>query len=117
MNYERLKSTHDRLAAKHGQGLVEITTTTTTDGPNPWDPPVTTTTETPVDAVVSGVGAEYVDGSSIVASDLQVQIAAVEDAPEVGDTIKIDGASKAVLAVMPVPGSGDPVAIKMIVRG
>lgn len=117
MDYERLKRTHDRLAAKHGQGLVEITTTTTTPGENEWDPPVTTTTETPVDAVVSGVGEEMADGVNIVMSDLQVQIAAVEDAPEVGDTIKIDGASKAVLAVHNLPGAGPAVALRLIVKG
>jgi hypothetical protein len=117
MDYERLKKTHDRLAARFNQGLVTITTTTTTEGPNPWDPPVIVTTETPVNAVVRGVSEEYVDGSSIVASDLQVQIAAMDGAPEVGDTIKIDGRSVAVLAIKPIPGAGPAVAIRLIVRG
>ena len=117
MNYDRLKQTHDRLIAKHGQGVVEISVTTTVPGPEPWDTPTTTTVDTPVDAVVGGVGEEFVDGSTIVASDLQVQIAAVDDPPVVSDAIKVDGASKAVLAVHNVPGAGDPVAIRMIVRG
>lgn len=117
MDYERLTRLHNRLAAKHGQGAVEISVTTTTPGLNPWDPPTTTTVDTPVDAVVQGVGAEYVDGSSIVASDLVVQIAAVDDPPEVGQSIKVDGKSMSVLAVMPIPGAGDPVAIRLIVRG
>ena len=116
MDYSRLTRIHDRLTARHGQGVVEITITTTVPGAEPWDPPETTTVDTAVDAVVSGVGEEFVDGSTIVASDLMVQIAAVDDPPEVGDTIKIDGASKAVLAVHNVPGAGDPVALRLIVR-
>ena len=116
MDYERIKRIHDRLTARHGQGVVEISVTTTVPGPEPWSPPETTTVDTEVDAVVSGVGEEFVDGETIVASDLQVQIAAVDDPPAVGDTIKVDGATRAVLAVHSIPGAGDPVALRLIVR-
>jgi hypothetical protein len=115
--YERLKRHHDRLAATYGQGEVELVTTATAPGPEPWDPPTTVTTYTPVNATVRGVGAEMVDGVNIVASDLIVQIAAIENPPEVGDTIRIDGQSMAVLATMPIPAAGEPTAIKIIARG
>jgi len=36
--------------------------------------------------------------------------------PNAGDIVKVDGNARAVLAVHPLPGAGDPVAVRIICR-
>lgn len=114
--YDRIRARHERLMGDYGHGSVVLVKTTTTPGAEPYDPPVIVETEETLDAIVSGVSEEFVDGSSIVATDLSVQCGVPTDMPNAGDIVKVDGNARAVLAVHPLPGAGDPVAVRMIVR-
>lgn len=116
--YNRLTTTSTRLLAKYKQGVVEIGRPVTTPGAEPYDPPTTSTSWTEVDAVVKGVSQKYVDGSTIVMSDLEVltQTPATFDRAA-GDLMRIDGDVVAVLMVEPIPAAGSAVATRMIVRG
>ncbi len=114
--YNRIRARHDRLMADYGHGSVTLTKVETVPGPEPWSPPTTIETEETLDAIVSGVSAEFVTGSSIVATDLSVQCVVPTDMPNAGDIVKVDGNARAVLAVHPLPGAGDPVAVRIICR-
>lgn len=100
MNYSRLTSRHADLLKRHTNATVELGVVTYTGG-DEFNPPTQTTEWTPVDAVVSGVGSEWVDGSQVLASDLTVQLGDVS-APAVGDVIRVDGKSMSVQEVKPL---------------
>jgi len=70
--YDRLRVTAGNLLSKYGQGVVEIGSTVSAPGANPWDAPTVTTQWEAIDAVVRGVSAQYVDGVTIVSTDKQV---------------------------------------------
>ncbi|MFN3955102.1 MAG: hypothetical protein ACK4LQ_11665 [Pararhodobacter sp.] len=117
MNYDRLTETHNRIMARLGQGAVELVKVETIPGEFEWSPPVTVETVTPVQATVRGVSAEYVDNTNILAGDLWVQCAIPEVMPEVGNQVRIDGKAHAVMRVDLLPGAGEPVAMRLMVRG
>jgi hypothetical protein len=112
--YGKLTGTAARLLDKFRQGAVEIGTTTTIPGANPWDAPIVTTQWQSVDAVARGVSAKYVDGVNIVSSDLQVTF---QGAVDVGGLMRIDGRQVAILRIDRVPAAGDPVVTRAFVRG
>jgi hypothetical protein len=112
--YGKLTGTAAKLLDKFSQGVVEIGTTATIPGANPWDAPGVVTSWQEVDATVSGVSAKYVDGVNIVASDRQVLF---QGAVDVGDLMRIDGIAVAVLRIDNIPAAGDPVVTRAFVRG
>lgn len=116
MNYQRLKQTHDDMMQRFAQGTVELVQTTTTQGPNEWDPPTVTETVTPLQATVTGVAMEYVDGNQVLSSDLWVQMAIPDPEPALGDYIRIDGDDHVILRIDRIPGAGDAVALRCWVR-
>jgi hypothetical protein len=69
-----------------------------------------------VQGVAKGVSSKYVDGSSILATDLEVtlQADAVNVTPE--SQLTLDGKSAQVLRVMKVPPSGVTVVYRGFVR-
>lgn len=119
MDYARAKASADRLLAGAAQGTVTLTRTVagTPDALEPWAPVPPTETEYALKAAVSGVAEEFVDGATIVATDLQVICAVPEIAPLAGDRMTIDGRACAVLRVMPIPAAGTVCAYRLIVRG
>lgn len=112
--YNSLTATTTRLLAKFKQGTVEIGTTTTTDGAEEWLAPTQETTWEEIDATVSGVSKEYVDGEKIIASDRQIL---TQETISPGQLVRIDGSVVAVLRVINIPAAGEPVAVRYIVRG
>jgi ribosomal protein S10 len=112
--YGKLTGTTAKLLDKSSQGVVEIGSTTSTPGANPWDAPTIATQWQVVNAVVRGVSAKYVDGVKIVSSDRQVLL---QGAVDVGDLMRIDGIAVAVLRIDNIPAAGDPVATRVFVRG
>jgi len=73
--------------------------------------------EETVNAVVSGVSRQYVDGTTIVQSDLQATIPGSVDPPQVDDLFAVDGQRLAVLRVLSKPAAGTPVVHVVILRG
>jgi len=118
-NYARMQKTADRLLDRFAQGTVTLTRPGgSTPGSNPWDPPVVTE---PViytlEAVVKGVSEEFVDGTTILATDLEVTAAVFGTEPDPADTMEIDGKAVTIVRTMKLPAAGTTVAWKFLVRG
>lgn len=116
--YARMRGTATRLLDYFNQGVIVLTKPgTTTPGENPWDPPVVTEPVAhTLKATAKGVSKEFIDGTTIVATDIEI-IAAVFDAePEPADVLTIDGKPVMVLRVIRLPAAGVVVAWKFVVR-
>jgi hypothetical protein len=130
-DYARMQGTASRLLNRFAQGTVTLTKPgETVPGANPWDPPVegepTEVTYT-LDATVKGVSDTYIDGTIILATDLEVTASTMaRDAsgaqvaidPDFGtDTLSIDGQAVSLVRNISVPAAGTRVVLKYIVRG
>lgn len=118
-DYARMTATASRLLDRFAQGTVVLTISTPTepDPATPWEPGTPTTQAYTLDATVRGVSQRYIDGVTILASDLQVTAAVFGAVPKVGDDMTIDGYGVTILQVVALPAAGDPVAWRFIVRG
>lgn len=143
--YDRSRATSARLLKKFAQGDILLTRETYAegydpDGPFPPDAGDIITTVYRLDATARGVSQKYVDGTTVLASDLQITagpkaavvsvdgVAADPDADPVSltaqmsDTITVDGAEKSPKEKSPkrvtrIPAAGDPVTILIFVEG
>ena len=117
-DYTRMAATATRLIERFNQGLIVLTKLGSTTPPvNPWDPPVgTDPVAHTLKATAKGVSKEFIDGTTIVATDIEI-IAAVFDAePDPADVLTIDGKPVMVLRVIRLPAAGVVVAWKFVVR-
>ena len=108
-----MKATADRLLNRFAQGDVRIITLVSTPPANSWDDPTVTETRTVVDAVVRGVSKEFIDGTTILATDLQVLMGVSVDP---GVMIEIDGDKRMIIRHDKIPASGVTVVNRYIVR-
>lgn len=118
-DYSRMAGTATRLMERFQQGAVVLTRAETEepDPATPWEPGAATETTFALKATVKGVSDQYVDGTTILATDLEVTCAVFGAAPLPSDKLTIDGRPVTVVRVMTVPAAGTPVAHKFIVRG
>lgn len=115
--YQRMKTNvADKLLKQFKQGDIVLVQTVTTPAPNPWDAPVTTELRTPLDAIAKGVSEQYVDGVTILSTDIEIVSAAPLVATKVSDFIEIDGKTTTLLRIIPIPAAGLTVAHKFLVR-
>lgn len=115
MDYARTVA--DRLLTGAQQGRVVLSRDVPGEAENEWTPaPVTTKTEA-LRAVVKGVSAEFVDGTTVLASDLEVLCVPPTMEAEPTDGISIDGKAATILRVTPIPAAGQPAVLRLIVRG
>jgi hypothetical protein len=114
--YERMQSTASGLLKKYGQGVVEIGRSVPVPGVQDWDAPAITTSYTTINAIVKGVSREYVDGSTVLSTDLMVIADLAGYDPLPGDLMQIDGVSVAVIKQIPIPAAGIIAAWRFIVR-
>lgn len=114
------------LIRKYGSGPVTLTRSTPSapDPETPWLPGVPTLDVYALDARVNGVSAEYVDGATVLATDLMVIAApkatdadgaVVDLVPSMTDVLRIDGLDKAIKRVEAVPASGPAVRFHIFV--
>lgn len=113
--YTLMQGTASRLMNKFSQGTVVYNDHGTPTG-DPWDPTPGTPTDYTLDATVSGVSERYVDGSTVLASDLMVTSAVFDTEPTMQGTVTIDGEAHQIIRIMPKPAAGTTVAWSMIVR-
>lgn len=105
-----------------GQGVVMLTRKTAgvVDPEQPWVAVAPTTTTEQLKAAVSGVGAKYVDGVTVLATDLRIVAAvpAMEWRMASGDVLAmtIDGRPATIVRVRGIPEAGTPAAIEFIAR-
>ena len=115
--YQRMERLSATKITKYQRSGVNLVYTETIPGEHEYDMPTTVTTLTPIDAVVQGAGDDWADGETILRTDLQIQIAAVDHTPMVGDKVQVNGKPLTIQAIESIPGAGDPVSYIMFARG
>lgn len=115
MDYARLKSSADRMIVNAKQGTIEIGASVSVAGATPLAPPTVTTTWASYDGVARGVSAKYVDGQTILATDLMVILEA-DATPAVGKLMRIDGVIRNIVRVDNIPAAGLTVAKRVFIR-
>lgn len=115
MDYARLKSSADRMIGNAAQGTIEIGATVSVDGVTPLDAPTVTTTWTEYNGVARGVSLKYVDGETILSTDLQLIIEA-DTTASVGGFVRIDGNIRNIIRIDNIPAAGTVVAKRVFVR-
>lgn len=115
--YQRMKTNvADKLLGQFSQGSVFLVRQEATPGAKPWDDPVITEVKYPVNVAARGVSNEYVDGVTILASDIQLTTTVPDVVPVAGDIIEIDGKNYSLVQPFPIPAAGFTVAYKLVVR-
>jgi len=114
--YSDLRNVASGLLREFAQGVVEVGRPVTVPGATEWAAPTTTVQWTPVNAVARGVSQKYVDGESIVATDLQMTVDFGDYDPAAGDRIRVDGREVSVLRFDRIPAAGTTVAWRVFVR-
>jgi hypothetical protein len=117
-DYARMQATASQLLERFSQGVVAIIKPrASTPGANSWDPLIT---DDPVvytlDATVKGVSKQFANGTTVLATDLEVTEAVFGADVEPPDQLAIDGQTVVVVETMRVPAAGTLVASKFIVR-
>lgn len=118
-----------------GQGVITITRTVPgpVDPETEWIPGADTTTTYLMDGVAGSIGDEFVNGTTIFATDTMLTVAPtmtkthVNGAPvanevvltalQPGDVVSIDGGVVSIVKEMRLPKAGTLVAWKLVVRG
>lgn len=117
---DRYAYARSRVAARLAEfnaGAVTLTRSTFADPEpeTPWLPGAATTEVFELDARVDGVTGDYIDGVTIVATDLMVIASprardsdgdVVDIVPDMTDLVAIDGETKAIKKIEAVPASG-----------
>lgn len=104
-------------AGGFGQGTIELVRLHQVRPANEWEvPPAPRREVTRLKGAVKGVSSKFVDNERILASDLEVTVAAKSVTFEPTDSLLLDGTPVTVLQVMAMPAVGVTVAYKLIVR-
>lgn len=115
--YQRMKTNvADKLLGQFSQGAVFLVRQEATPGAKPWDDPVITESWHSINVVARGVSDEYVDGVTILSSDIQLTTTVPDVVPVAGDIIQIDGKHYSLVKPFPIPAAGFTVAYKLVVR-
>jgi hypothetical protein len=113
-----------RMIAARGTAVTLVRTATAAPAADtPWIPGAATETEYELDAFVRGVTEQYVDGQTVIASDLMVVAspkarldgAVVEIEPQITDQVEIAGARKAIKRISPAPAAGPAALFRIFV--
>lgn len=109
--------TAPRLLAKFSNGGVSAQVRVVTPNPDPLLPPTVDNVSVTFNAHAKGVTAEMIASDpNMIVSDLAVICAAIDYQPNVDDMVEVNGVSKRVLRVSPIPAAGDPAAYWFWVR-
>lgn len=126
--YSEMAEVASELLAEVKQGVVQLvrTTPSTPNPSTPWIPAEPTTATYALDAAVTGVSQQFVDGTTILATDLEITAsvkarnssgAEVEITPNMEtDALIIDGKAVTIIRDLSVPAAGTRVALRFIVR-
>ncbi|MDB6454700.1 hypothetical protein [Falsirhodobacter sp. 20TX0035] len=119
MDYARAAATAKRLLTGAQQGVVVLSREVPgqVDPAKPWVPVQLTVQTEGLTATVKGVSAAFVDGTAVLASDLEVLCVPPAMGVDVTDTIIIDGKRAAIVRVTPIPAAGQAAVLRLIVRG
>lgn len=117
--YEEMQGVASELLGEFAQGVIVLTKPgTSSPGANPWDPPVTTDpVEYTLKATAKPVEEQFINGTTIFATDIEVTAADFGGDLNPSDTMMIDGKAVTIVKVMRIPAAGTLVCWKVIVRG
>lgn len=111
-DYGRMQGTATRLLTKFNQGAITLIRVTpgAADPDRPWvvNPP--TTTSYPLQGAVRRVEQKYVNGTTIVETDDQINFAVPPIVPNMSDKFTVDGKPRVLKDLRPLPAAGTPVA-------
>jgi hypothetical protein len=118
--YDEMADVASEVLSEFKQGTVILVRTTPgePDPDTPWIPVDDQVDEYPLSAIAKGVSQKYVDGTTILATDMEIVAAVAEVSPMMEtDQIKVDGKAVTISRKMQIPAAGNPVAYRFIVRG
>ena len=115
IDYKKLKGTVDRVMSGVKQGVITMEVVTEVAATNPWDIATIDSTPEVVNAIVSGISEQFIDGIVVLKTDLMVTMA-VPSEYKAGAVLNIDGKPVTTVKVFPIPAAGDPVLLKIAVR-
>lgn len=113
-----------RMIKSRGTSItLNRTTNAPSDPSTPWIPGAPTTAVYTLDAFVKGATEQYIDGTTVLASDLMVVAspkatlagAAVDVVPQMGDVLSIDGKAREIKRILPAPAAGTAALFRMFV--
>ena len=104
------------LISEFNQGPIYLLRETPGDGPawNPGESPESVRKIVP--GTARGVSDKYVDGTLVVATDLQCTIPGGLIKPQMTDRIEVNGQAHQIVRIDPKPASGTVVAYIVIIR-
>lgn len=106
-----------RLLGKFNNGGVATVIRVLTPNADPLLPPSETATATEVNSFARGVSSNILTADpNLVATDVQVIVAAVDYVPTVAAHIELNGARRAIVRVDAIPAAGEPAIYRFFVR-
>ena len=114
-DYGKMQATATKLFSKFNQGVIQYEQQGTVTGPA-WNPTMGTPTLHKIEATALGVAKEYIDGTTILATDLSVKCGVFDVEPDMSGKVIIDGKPHDIIKIMPKPAAGTTVAWELIVR-
>jgi hypothetical protein len=113
--YDEMQGIASELLAEFKQGTIIYNHPGAVSG-DAWNPVQGTAVPYTLDAASNGVSQEYVDGTSVLATDREVAAAVFGQTPTTSGTISMDGRVLQIVRVIKIPAAGTAVSWKMIVR-
>lgn len=113
--YQEMQGVASDLLREFKQGVIEYVTVTPGNGPAD-NPGPAQEIPTVINGVARGVKFKYIDGSNIVASDMQVTMPGNMMEPKPNGFIRIDGVSYKIVQIIRKPAAGTAVAFTVIFR-
>jgi hypothetical protein len=114
--YQSMQSVASSLIADFAQGTVEYVELTPVAGATADDPGTPTETATTINAVARGVKFKYIDGTDILASDLQLTMPGGGVVPNMRGFIRVGTVRYKIVSIKPIPPFGTTVACVIVFR-
>ena len=112
--YQEMQDVATDVLTEFDQG---VTLVQVTKGAGPsYDPGADSEVDVVIPGTASGVSKKYVNGDSILESDLQAVIAASVAVPTMNDKLKINSDTKKIISIKAVPAAGIPAVYVVIFR-
>src|SRR5690606_26331528 len=107
------------ILAEFKQGVITLTKTAPgePDPATPWISGEPIEVTYPLDATAKPVSEEFINGTTIIATDIEIVSAVFGADPDPADQVEIDGRPATTIKVMRIPAAGTVVAWRFIVRG
>lgn len=117
--YEDMAGIASEVLAEFKQGSITLTKTVPgePDPSTPWIPGEPVEVTYSIDATAKAVSEEFINGTTIVATDIEIVSAVFGADPDPADQMEIEGRPMTTIKVMRIPAAGTVVAWRFIVRG